>query len=180
MAIDEPALQQLLDKEAIREAMLRYTRGVDRHDDELTAAAYHPEARDDHGAYIGPVQGFIHHANTVHALWWNTHQHYVTNQTIEIDGDTAHAETYFLASLRRKTGVIDLVGGRYLDRLERREGRWAIADRACLVEWNGELASAQGNVDEELFLRGRWDREDLSYQRPLRVTRAARDLTPEG
>jgi len=178
MSIDEHAVQRLLDLEEIRAATLRYTRGVDRHDDELTASAYHSDARDDHGAYIGPVDGFIRHANTVHELWWDTHQHYVTNQTIDLDGDSAHAETYFLAALRRKTGAIDLVGGRYLDRLERRDGRWAIADRACLVEWNGELASAQGDVDPDLFLRGKWSREDLSYKRPLTVTRAPRDLTP--
>jgi hypothetical protein len=180
MAIDEKALQRLLDKEEIREALLRYTRGVDRHDTALAVSAYHPDASDDHGAYIGGVEGVIRHANTVHTQSWDIHHHFITNETIELEGDTAHAETYFLATLRRKTGVIDLVGGRYIDRLERRDGRWAIADRACLVEWNGEIPSARGDVDEELFLRGRWDRQDISYARPLRLTRPPRDLTPEG
>jgi hypothetical protein len=31
-------------------------------------------------------------------------------------------------------------GGRYVDRLERRDGRWAIVDRFC-VEWNAESTS---------------------------------------
>src|SRR3546814_9393801 len=53
MDIDAAELRKLLDKEAIREASLRYTRGIDRHDDEIMAQAYHPNATDDHGAYIG-------------------------------------------------------------------------------------------------------------------------------
>ena len=34
-----------------------------------------------------------------------------------------------------------LSGGRYVDRLERRDGRWAIVDRVCVVEWNAESTS---------------------------------------
>jgi len=178
MAIDEKALQRLLDKEAIREASLRYTRGIDRHDDEIFASAYHEGAIDDHGAYIGPYEGFIHHANTVHGLYWDVHHHFITNQTIDLDGDTAHVETYFLAALRRKGGPVDMVGGRYVDRFERRDGRWAVADRVCLVEWNGELAQTQAATDFEIFVRGAWDRSDPSYRRPFKSDRPHRDLTP--
>ncbi|MFB9858751.1 hypothetical protein [Paenarthrobacter aurescens] len=60
MAIDETALQRLLDKEAIREASLKYTRGIDRHDDDILRQVYHPDARDDHGEYIGSAEGLIH------------------------------------------------------------------------------------------------------------------------
>src|SRR3546814_1446546 len=63
MDIDAAELRKLLDKEAIREASLRYTRGIDRHDDEIMAQAYHPNATDDHGAYIGDPAGFIQHAH---------------------------------------------------------------------------------------------------------------------
>jgi len=176
MDIDPADIRGLLDKEAIREAALRYTRGIDRHDDDLMAQAYHRDATDDHGAYVGDPAGFIVHAKTTHARNWDVHHHYITNQTIELDGDTAHVETYFLAVLRRKTGPIDMVGGRYVDRFERREGRWAVADRVCLVEWNGELAKTETSMDPDMFLRGTWDRSDISYQRPLRLTRPPRDL----
>ncbi len=50
MEIDPTEIRKLLDKEAIREASLRYTRGIDRHDDDLAAQAYHPDATDDLGA----------------------------------------------------------------------------------------------------------------------------------
>jgi hypothetical protein len=94
------------------------------------------------------------------------HHHYTTNQTIDLECDTAHVET---------DGAIDLAGGRYIDRFERREGRWAIADRACLVEWMGELPRASGTVDLDRFPRGTWDRTDISYQRPLKLIRPRRD-----
>ncbi|WP_068088769.1 nuclear transport factor 2 family protein [Novosphingobium rosa] len=176
MAIDERALQILLDKEAIRETSLRYTRGIDRHDDELMARAYHGDAIDDHGAYIGGPEGFIRHAGEGHARHWDSHHHYIMNQTIDLDGDCAHVETYFMATLRRKTGPIDMVGGRYIDRFERREGEWAVAQRACLVEWNGKLDPAEAAMDPDLFLRGSWDRSDPSYMRPLILERPHRDL----
>ena len=176
MDIDAAEIRRLLDKEAIREASLRYTRGIDRHDDDIMAQAYHPDATDDHGGYIGDPAGFIAHSKKAHSGDWNVHHHYIGNQTIDLDGDTAHVETYFLAALRRKTGPVDIVGGRYVDRFERREGRWAIADRVCLVEWNGELKPAQTPADPSLYMHGTWDRNDVSYQRPLTVTRPHRDM----
>ena len=176
MEIDAAEIRRLLDKEAIREASLRYTRGIDRHDDAIMAGAYHPDATDDHGAYIGDPAGFIKHAKGTHARNWDVHHHYITNQTIDLDGDTAHVETYFLAVLRRKAGPVDMVGGRYVDRFEKRDGRWAVADRVCLVEWNGELAKTETTMDPGLFVQGAWDKSDVSYQRPLRPTRAHRDI----
>jgi hypothetical protein len=176
MEIDQQEIRRLLDKEAIREAALRYTRGIDRHDDELMAAAYHADATDDHGAYIGGPQGFIRHAADGHTRNWGVHHHFISNQTIDLDGDVAHCETYFLATLRRNSGPIDIVGGRYIDRFERRSGKWAVADRACLVEWNGELAATQTTMDPDLFLHGTWDKNDLSYQRPLQLKRPPRDI----
>lgn len=175
MEVDIAALSNLLEKEAIREAALRYTRGIDRHDDALLLSAYHPDATDDHGHYIGPAQGFVDYANAVHAQHWVGHHHYVTNQVIDLDGDSAHSEMYFMAVLKRPDGVCDMVGGRYLDRLEKRGGTWAVVDRACLVEWNVEASPGPDGVDASMFIQGTWDRSDPSYQRPLRVTRPHRD-----
>jgi hypothetical protein len=39
------------------------------------------------------------------------------------------------------------------------------------------LPPAAVAVDPELFLRGAWDRSDLSYQRPLLLNRPPRDGT---
>jgi hypothetical protein len=134
MAIDEAALQRLLDKEAIREASLKYTRGIDRHDDDIMRQVYHPDARDDHGEYIGDAEGLMHYANSIHSDNWRVHHHFVSNMTIELDGDVAHCETYFFVTLARHRGGTDVGAGRYLDRFERRAGNWAVADRICMVE----------------------------------------------
>lgn len=174
---DPDAVQRLLDKEEIREALLRYTRGIDRHDEALLTAAYHPDAIDDHGAFIGGPADFAEYANRVHGENWVCHQHFVTNQTIDLGGDEAHCESYFLAVLRRSEGVCDLVGGRYVDRLERREDGWAIAARACLVEWTAEAAPGTAAFDATIFMASTQTKADPSYRRPLLLERAPRDLT---
>jgi SnoaL-like domain len=176
MAIDEAALQRLLDKEEIREALLKYNRGTDRHDEDLMRQAYHPDARDDHGGYIGDREGLIRYVNAVHTENWRAHHHFVTNMSIEIDGDVAHCETYSLVTLaRREGGTIDVGAGRYIDRLEKRGGKWAIVDRVNLVEYVGAIPEAgDGAVDHDMFVRGAWDRSDPSYLRPLKLERPNR------
>ena len=174
MAIDEAALQHLLDKDAIREVALKYTRGIDRHDDDIMRQAYHPDACDDHGEYIGDPEGFIQYAKNTHRTNWRVHNHFTANHTIELDGDTAHGELYFMATLARKTGGTDVAAGRYIDRYEKRDGTWAVADRICMVEWTGLIAEAESAVPSDLFVQGSWDRTDPSYMRPLKVERAPR------
>jgi len=177
MEATQAALQLLLDKDAVREVSLRYTRGIDRHDDNLLASAYHVDAKDDHGAFIGSGKDFVEHANRVHCENWVHHQHYVTNQFVDLDGDTAHCESYFMAVLKRPDGTCDFVGGRYIDRIDRRDGVWAVADRICMVEWNTESRPGDAPMDPTLFITGTWDKTDPSYNRPLRVTRSPRDIT---
>lgn len=169
-------LQMLIDREEIRDATLRYTRGLDRHDTELLLSAYHPDARDDHGGFIGNRVDFATVNNALHARYWARHQHHTTNQIIEIDGDTAHCESYMIVNLVRADGTIDLAGSRYVDRLERREGNWAITDRICVLEWAGELKKSEQVPPSEWFILGRWDRDDISYRRPLYADRTPRDL----
>jgi hypothetical protein len=76
-------------------------------------------------------------------------------------------------------------GGRYIDRLEKRDGRWAIAARVCVRDWApleeipealdpASMTVVKG-LDEktkELMRSGAQpsrDRNDVSYDRPLRV-----------
>jgi hypothetical protein len=174
--IDRKALRRLLDKEEIREALLKYSRGVDRHDDDIADQAYHEGAVDDHGTFIGDSAQFIRHVGALHHSNWNVHNHYITNATIELDGDTAHVESYFFATLRRHDGVIDISGGRYADRFERRDGRWAIADRICIVEWTGEVPKPRLSLDRDLFVKGSQDRNDITYNRPLKQLRPHREI----
>ena len=74
----DPAVQRLLDRAAIEECLLRYTRGIDRHDTELTMSAFHPDALDTHGTFEGGPRQVAEWANEQHELRWTNHQHYIT------------------------------------------------------------------------------------------------------
>ena len=163
----EKTIRELKDRQEIHDCMLRYCRGLDRYDRELLASAYHPDAMDDHGFYVGPVEEFIELVFPLHEKMFQTTQHHISNHTCEIDGDTAHTETYFtFMGLNKAAPYFVSSTGRYLDRLERRNGKWAIAARVCITE-------TQGNRDDLSFLKNfispQPNRTDASYQRPLNV-----------
>jgi hypothetical protein len=169
-------LRALVDRNEILDCIHRYTRGMDRFDRELVRSAYHPDAVDDHAGFVGTVDDFLDWAFAYHAAQ-TRHQHYVTNHRVELDGDEAHTETYylFIGSERDADAPLRVVGGRYVDRFERRDGRWAIAARVCLVEWQTELTSGLSPAAVE-FLAAvgtvARDTTDISYDRPLVVKRA--------
>jgi hypothetical protein len=142
----------------------RYARGLDRHDEGVLASVYHEDAVDQHGDIRGR-DDFVRWANRFHEADWTAHNHFITNHRAEIEGDVAFSETYFFAALLRKDGaVVDLAGGRYVDRLERRGRAWRIAARETVVDWQAK-ADAQAFGGDNLK-HGTWDRSDLSYQRP--------------
>jgi ketosteroid isomerase-like protein len=165
-------LRQQKDRQEIMDCLLRYTRGVDRHDRALMASAYHPGAIDQHG--VAPdLNGddFTDWAIGWHGEFQTRHQHIINNSSIELDGDVAHVETYYTFWADNRQGPPSLCFGRYLDRFEKRDGRWAIAHRVCVNELIGQFEKSQ--ISEQ------WAREaastgpvtrdhaDISYQRPL-------------
>ena len=171
-------VEELADRAEILDCLTRYARGMDRFDRELARSAYHDDAVDDHVGFAGPVDDFLDWAFGYHEGQVR-HQHYVGNHTIDVDGDTAHAETYylFIGTERDEQAPLTITGGRYIDRFERRDGRWAIAARVCLVEWQTAAASLLGNqaVDFVSATCGTIarDRGDCSYERPLTLRRSS-------
>lgn len=170
---DEIARQvrALTDRAEILDCITRYCRGMDRLDRELVRSAYHDDAVDDHVAFVGPVEDFIDWSFAYHGTQVR-HQHYITNHYADLSGDNAHAETYYLfvGTELDEAAPLTVTGGRYLDRFERRDGRWAIVARVCLVEWRTvadslldgpalEFIAASGTIAR--------DRTDTSYDRPL-------------
>lgn len=161
-------VQHLRDREAILDCLTRYSRGLDRHDEELLASVFHEDAIDHHADFLGSPKDFVPWVNDLHEADYAAHTHLVMNNTVEIDGDVAHSEIYVQVVLRRKEGPLDICGGRYIDRLERREGEWRIAAREVMVDW---ACTADGVIWGQIgnFPSGPWDRSDPSYQRPLQV-----------
>ena len=54
------------------------------------------------------------------------------------------------------------VGGRYLDRFERREGAWRIHHRAVVIDWS-RVATIEAGFDAQGYLEGARKPLDPSY-----------------
>jgi len=135
----QTALKVLLDKQEIHETLMRYCRGIDRCDEELLRSVYHPDAVDNHGQFNGKAADFIPWALKGLQRDAST-MHFVGNELIEPQGDTAWSESYLIAVHRRREkdgSLVDLTfGARYVDRFERRQGSWKIAHRQVVFDWS--------------------------------------------
>lgn len=181
----EQKMRALIDRQEIHDVILRYCRGVDRLDRDLILSAYHPDAIDDHGLFVGGPEAFADHFMSFHGRLQTATQHIVTNHVCDLDGDVAHTETYWLfAAMNRDGPPLSLGGGRYLDRMERRAGRWAIAQRKCLYDWQGRPGDYDLTAEQLAAMVGAGpatrDRSDPSYERPLRVDPERIRRPPQG
>src|SRR3546814_16750429 len=96
-------------------------------------SAYHPDAIDDHAGVVGNREDFWDFAVELHGTFHSVTQHYIGSHIADMDGDVAHAETYFIFIAMNTEGQpFTLLSGRYVDRLEKREGKWAILQRMSL------------------------------------------------
>ncbi len=161
-------IRELKDRQEIYDCMMRYCRGVDRLDRDLVASCYHSDGYDDHGVYSGPAAGFVDWVLSLYKEHMITSHHEITNHYVDLDGDTAHVESYWVASHINVNAPHNSISrGRYVDRMEKREGRWAIVDRACIVEISPQ--SVPAGVDQLARAVQPRDLTDLSYQRPLKL-----------
>ncbi|ABW12702.1 conserved hypothetical protein [Parafrankia sp. EAN1pec] len=161
-------VQYVKDRVAILDCIMAQSRGHDRHDLELMRSVYHEDGVDEHGPVVklGPEYG--DYANKAHASVFVDHLHNITTHTCEIDGDEAHCESYVIGAMRARDGKsVHLFGGRYLDRVERRDGVWRIALRRCTLEWTmaGDTSLLTSGAFAG-FVKGTWDKSDPSYARP--------------
>lgn len=160
-------LQEILDKQQIREVLLRYCRGVDRRDERLLRSVYHPEAVHEHGGQR--TNGWEFAKRIVDAIGrYTVTSHFLTNESIELDGCSAHVESYVLAVHRsehkgKKTELT--LALRYIDRFEQRSGSWKIVQRTAIHDWSREQKIESEWTDAATMLQGRRDGEDWSYKR---------------
>jgi hypothetical protein len=140
-------LRALLDKQAITEVLLSYSRAVDRGDEALLRACYHTDATEDHGgSFLGPASDYIEAIlPALHGDRLMTHT--VTNILIELEGSSsALSECYYLSFARYPAAdppFETLTLARAVDRFERRDGTWRIARRQLRWEWNREQPIAE-------------------------------------
>ncbi len=166
-------VQYLKDRLAILDCISTLSRGTDRHDVDLMTKAFHRDGWDEHGTSVVQGPQFGDSMNATHTAGSQMTMHNVTTHTCEIDGDVAHAESYVMGAILNPDGATArLLCGRYIDRLERRDGVWRIAVRRSTVDV-GMTADASilqtAAFRDRHFPKGTRDTSDLSYQRPLEL-----------
>jgi hypothetical protein len=194
----DDALTRLLDKQACAEVMMTYCRAIDHRDEALLRSVFHPDSWHRHG-FEGPSSDpsrpsspgkpgdFVAFALGVLATHTHTH-HQLGNIFVEIeDATTAFTEAYFTAYHRMRakgdplasanaydTPMDFWVGGRYMDRMEKRDGVWKIAARIGMTDWMRlEPPSSQGYFATPADLRSRQDTGDMVYRRRVELRRSA-------
>jgi hypothetical protein len=149
----------------IKDIHMRYCRANDRMDPDLMRGCFHPDATielhepltvDSFVALGGQMLG------QYSVTWHNT-----GNQRVEVRGERAWAEHYTISSHRIPASADGperdfIVHGRYVDRLEKRDGEWRIARRKLIVDYArqdpvGELPPGFGTPG------GVRDKSDPSY-----------------
>ncbi len=175
-------IQILIDRQDILDCLTRFCRGMDRFDRAAYLSAFHDDAIVAAGPFVGGAAACYDWAQPMHEAGQILTQHVLLNHSVEIQGDTAHSETYYMFIARNhpydggSEESLMLAGGRYIDRLEKRIGHWKIALRTNIIEWSGlppSLPLPFGDVPE-LGLNGISCRnmDDPSYSRPLVNKRA--------
>lgn len=150
-------------KQAICEQLYAYCRSVDRLDLALGYGVFHEDSYADYGAdvYQGPGRGAIDKICRDHQHL-TSHSHQISNILIDLEGARAGSEAYVTATMRLMRDGKEyqiVVRGRYFDRWERRDGRWAILHRdvACDHDEIQEVCSLRGTS------RSCRDESDPSY-----------------
>ena len=163
----EQKLRELVAKDEIRDALMRYARGVDRGDPDLIASCFFPDAVDDHGGIelTGAEAGPRFTGSRKMSASGAGGQHFLGNITIELDGDKAYTESYFVSYLivdRDGAEYTRFRGARYIDRFERRDGVWKIAYRVVVDDWD-----RLDKVTERAPMREMWRRGDIRERDPF-------------
>jgi hypothetical protein len=172
---------ELADREEIRRKIHLYCRALDRVDEPLLRSVFHPDSEHAHGPFRGSSSEFCRFAMDIVRSLGGT-SHHLSNVTIDLSGCVAHTEAYFLAIHKMPKGKtisgywerhdasteqIAEIGGRYIDRWEKRGGVWKIARRIGVHDWE---RWSPANVPERKTARAEAaaparDRSDPVYKR---------------
>jgi 3-phenylpropionate/cinnamic acid dioxygenase small subunit len=164
----------LLAKQEITELLYRRARAGDRRDVELALSCYHPGATENHEEFFGTAEEFITTRSMiaptstapVTGLW-----HFISNIVIDLHGEHADVESYHLAVVSRVEDGAETqshIGGRYLDKVAYRGGRWAIEHREVVFDWSRVDTNSAAywdlmGLDQSQLLRGDFGAADPLY-----------------
>jgi hypothetical protein len=138
------AAQRAADHADIYTCMSRYCHGVDRCDLDVLKSSFWPDATCNYSD--AELDAMTWAENCVAGIsQMERTMHTIGNHLIEVNGDKATGETYCLAYhlIKNEQGELTdmLVGGRYLDHFEKRDGEWRIKSRYYVMDWNHNIPS---------------------------------------
>lgn len=134
----DPLLQEILDEAALNRLVHRYCRAVDRGDSALLRSLYHSGATDSHGGFSSGTAGDLVEQIAAARPYLRSMQHHITTVNFAIAGSAAEGEIYTIATHTLDAGGRDVdvtVGGRYLDKYEKRDGAWGFTERVIVTDW---------------------------------------------
>ena len=191
-AVNESEIIELVARQKCYDVLTRYCRALDRADIDLMKSVYWEDAIDDHGVFEGNAQEFSEFIVREIQNWFEVTMHAICNIHMEYKDDVMCTESYLIAYHKVKgekekieavqgpkyyslldldkvkdTHHVFLYGGRYVDRLEKRDGEWRIAHRRVVMDWN-ENWPGNTILDDGMFstlmLRGCRGHDDPVYQ----------------
>lgn len=195
--MDDQTLKTLLkaaDRAAIEDVLGSYCRAIDRLDLDLLKSVYHADGVDDHGAMCLNAHEFADKIVVALKDVCEYSMHTITQSVIDIRGDRAMSESYYIGyhvisagvesvskffgptylDAQQKAGTLDrghvyMCGGRYIDVLHKRDGAWRIWRRKMTNEWG--VCQPESNAKEGLpaafYAPGSRDRHDPVYTMAL-------------
>jgi uncharacterized protein (TIGR02246 family) len=118
------------DKDEIRELLARYCFALDADRFEAMAALFTPDGvwETAFGTGTGPA-GIVAQARSIATGPRPRRVHLTTNIVIDLDGDTATAQSNWALILNSPAGPVIGSGGAYADRLVKVDGRWFFKHR---------------------------------------------------
>jgi hypothetical protein len=133
----ESEVSELRARRDIEDVLARYSRALDWLDDAMLETVFYDDAEIDYGFFQGTGKEFkpllMQVERTAGRRW-----HFTAQIKIELNGDSAEVESYNLSIATEPVRAdppaeFDQFFGYYVDRLERRNGRWGIIRRKHLL-----------------------------------------------
>ena len=183
---DTAGWSRLVAKDAIRDVVYRYCRGIDRLDLDLVRSCYHSDGTDSHGSFEGGVDAYLAWVEPLLSRYDRTF-HFIGNLLIDFDNPTrgrvsprlasavadptvptvACCESYGIAHHESAGGPTHanlVTGFRFIDRFEDRGKGWAIASRTAVTEWSRKDDESGWWSPPEDFERGSRNGADPLYR----------------
>ena len=147
----DQAVQELLDRKACEDVLMRYGRTLDWLDGAGQDNCFWPDAEIDYGFFVGKGADWtpmVMEVESASLRRW----HMTSGVMVQVHGDTAKGECYGLtvASGENEDGELTdtMFGGRYLDELQKRDGEWRISARRYIADWVHQFPNGLAGLAE--------------------------------